>query len=326
MNKILSCDWGTSALRLRLVDVSSVSVLAETTSLQGISGIFELWKKTGKPENERISFYHSVLNGQIINLEQQLNTSLNDIPVIISGMACSDMGMAELPYKEIPLHTGTPDLTIKNIEASDTFRHAVLLISGVKTKDDVMRGEETQLIGCIDESSKEGEQLFIFPGTHSKHVAVEQGQVTDIKTYMTGEFFELLSTKSILSNSVKKDEDFFNPGNLKSFEKGVSDSQDSNLLHSSFFVRTNDLLGKLSTEENYYYLSGLLIGTELKEIANAKMLVTVVCNKPQMKFYGSALNKLGITGLRYYDTANAVIKGHCKMYSLCGKNLDNEVK
>ena len=59
------------------------------------------------------------------------------------------------------------------------------------------------------------EQVFIFPGTHSKHVTVKNGNVIDIKTYMTGEFFELLSVKSILSATIEKTVDLNNEKNKK---------------------------------------------------------------------------------------------------------------
>ena len=269
----------------------------------------------GKKEDERLSFYQSILAEQIKKLEEQLNFSLQDVPLIISGMASSNMGMMELPYKEVPFSTDGHDLYIKIIEATDDFRHTILVISGAKTTDDVMRGEETQLIGCLNSDDKE-DQLFIFPGTHSKHVTVKNGIVVDFKTYMTGEFFELLSKKSVLSNNVEENQDLLNEDNLKSFEKGVADSLHSNVLHSSFLVRTNHLFGKLSKQENYCYLSGLLIGTELKELIATQMPLTVVSDELLIKFYMTALEKLGIHKVKYRDAGKAVMDGHCKIYNL----------
>src|SRR5215469_4233274 len=262
MQTFISCDWGTSALRVRLVDANTLNVIAQTESLQGISATFESWKNDSRNENGRLIFYQSALNKEIERLEQKMNHSLNDVPLIISGMASSSIGMIELRYRKIPFDVDADDLNIKVIEASDGFRHQIILISGIRTEDDVMRGEETLLVGCIDENIRE-EQLFIFPGTHSKQVVVKDGIVVDFKTYMTGEFFELLSKKSILSNDVA--EGNFSESGLESFKKGVKDSLHSNLLHSSFLVRTNHLFDKLSKQENYFYLSGLLIGAELKE-------------------------------------------------------------
>ncbi len=131
-------------------------------------------------------------------------------------------------------------------------------------------------------------------GTHSKHINIKNGEVVDIKIYMTGEFFELLSKKSILSNNVEETRDLLNTANLISFEKGIADSLHSDILHGSFLVRTNDLFGKISKQENYCYLSGLLIGTELKELMNTRMPVKIVSDEFLVKLYSAALQKLGI--------------------------------
>jgi 2-dehydro-3-deoxygalactonokinase len=315
MAKFISCDWGTSALRLRIVDIDKMSVLAETLSTRGISGTFDWWKQSGKQENERLSFYQSILTEQIGKMGGEPEVSLSGLPLIISGMASSNIGMMELSYKEAPFNADGHDLYIKTIEATDDFKHRTLMISGAKTADDAMRGEETQLIGCLNDDDKE-DQFFIFPGTHSKHIRVKNGEAVDVKTFMTGEFFELLSKKSILSSNVEESRDLFNAGNLKSFEQGVADSLHSNVLHSSFLVRTNHLFGKLSKQENYCYLSGLLIGTELKELINSRILLTIVSNELLEKLYSSALQKLGIRNIKYQDAGKAVIKGHCKIYNL----------
>ncbi|MES1224215.1 MAG: 2-dehydro-3-deoxygalactonokinase, partial [Bacteroidota bacterium] len=309
MEKFISCDWGTSSLRLRLVDADTMSVLAEVTSSQGILGIYDLWKQNNK--EERISFYQSILADQIKVLEGQINSSLQDMPLIISGMACSSIGMLELPYKEIPFSTDGKDLIIKIIEATNDFKHKILIISGAKTEEDAMRGEETQLIGCLNDDY--GEDMFIiFPGTHSKHITIKHGKVVDVKTYMTGEFFELLSKKSILSNNVEENHDPLSSGNLNSFEKAVADSLDSNILHSSFMVRINQLFGKLSKQENFSYLSGLLIGTELKEIIKNNIPLTIVGEELLIKLYSTALQKLGISNIKYHDAGKAIMKGHGK--------------
>lgn len=311
----ISCDWGTSALRLRLVDTSSLNVLAESTTPHGISPTYESWKKNGKRDDQRLSFYQSVLADQIMVLEHQTNSSLKDIPIVISGMASSSIGMIELPYRRTPFHMDGHDLIIETVDASPEFNHATLIISGVKTDDDAMRGEETQLIGCIDESGRE-EQLFIVPGTHSKHVTVRNEKVIDVKTYMTGELFELLSRKSILANDVDEENNEFSTDELKNFEKGVSDSQQQNLLHNIFLVRTNTLFNKLTKHENYYYLSGLLIGAELKEIKNSLMPLTIVGEERLIKYYTAALNQLGLHSIRYLDAGKAVIRGQFKLYTL----------
>lgn len=314
MQTFISIDWGTSVLRIRLIDVNNLSVLAEITNSMGISRTFDQWKQSEKPEDERLSFYQKILIEGIQKLEEKLNFQPLNLPIIISGMASANIGMRNLPYKEIPFTTDGYDLNVEIIEATNNCKHPILLISGARTDNDVMRGEETQLIGSIDITDKE-EQLFIFPGTHSKHALIKNGKAADFKTYMTGEFFELLTKKSILNNSVEKVGDLSNAGNLKSFEKGIEDSKQVNILNSTFQVRTNDLFKKLSKQENYCYLSGLIIATELKEL-NPNTSCTIVCNEMINKFYNAALQKMNITKVKYVEASKAVIKGHCIFFNL----------
>ncbi|MEO6289846.1 MAG: 2-dehydro-3-deoxygalactonokinase [Ginsengibacter sp.] len=314
MQKLISCDWGTSALRLRIIDIDKIAVLGEVTNTQGISSTFDLWQKSGKNGDERISFYQSILSEQIKKLEAQLQFSLDDAPLIISGMASSNMGIMELPYKEAPFSLDGHDLIIKKIEGNNNFGHTTIIISGVRTGSDVMRGEETQLIGSINKDDKE-DQVFIFPGTHSKHISIKNGKVTDLETYMTGEFFDLLSKKSVLLNTIEEVANLLNAPNLESFEKGVKDSCHSNLLHNSFLVRTNYLLGKLSKQENYAYLSGILIGTELNELPTVKIPLTIVGDAALNKYYATAAKILGAQKVNSKDAARAVINGHHKIYS-----------
>ena len=212
MEKFLSCDWGTSSFRLMLIEIAGARVIAEENSDHGIAKVFELWKQSGEPEDVRFFFYLNIIGQHIDALQKKLNSSLDGLPLVISGMACSTLGMIDLPYKELPFSTDGSDLITKLVEAGDNFKHDIIFISGAKTDSDAMRGEETQLVGCFPD---EQEQVFIFPGTHSKHVTVKNGKTVDIKTYMTGEFFELLSVKSILSASVEKTTDLNNEKNKK---------------------------------------------------------------------------------------------------------------
>src|SRR6185312_14531588 len=145
----------------------------------------------------------------------------------------------------------------------------VYLISGIKSDTDVIRGEETQLLGCVKDNVEcLGNRLYIFPGTHSKHILVKGHQVIDFKTYMTGEIFSLLATKSILGNSVKTGARKTGIKSKRSFEKGLKAAIHGNILNEAFLVRTNDLFKKISKENNFYYLSGLMIGTEIKNLSS----------------------------------------------------------
>ena len=311
MEKFLSCDWGTSSFRLRLVEITGARILAEENSDQGISKVFEWWKQTGQSENSRFSFYLDTIRQHIQAIGRKFNSSLDGVPLVISGMACSTLGMIDLPYKELPSSTDGSDLVTRIINAGD-FRHDIIFISGVRTESDAMRGEETQLVGCFP---GEQEQVFIFPGTHSKHVIVKNGKIVDVRTYMTGEFFELLCAKSILSVGIQKTTDLNNEKNKNAFEAGVKESLHSNLLHGSFKVRTNYLFHKFSEPENYHYLSGLLIGTEMKEIGGVDCEIILVTSSYLHSHYEIATklvkNKPG--RLRIQNADEAMVAGQLKI-------------
>jgi 2-dehydro-3-deoxygalactonokinase len=304
IKQFLSCDWGTSSFRLRLINAANGSVLAETHDGKGIAAVHHEWLQSNLAENERVVFYKNILLSQ---LKKLTNDSLAGVPIIISGMASSSIGMIELPYRNIPFNINHDKLNVHRIAPDPECDHEIFIISGLRTDNDVMRGEETMLPGC--EIKDDGEHLIIFPGTHSKHVIVENNVVKDFKTYMTGELFDLLANKSILATSLENDSEPEN--NIQSFIQGVQESISANLLNNIFHVRTNQLFSKLSKKENYHYLSGLLIGGELKNIHKENFAsVHVVSNGILSTLYSTALSAIGLQDKLHLQNADeALIKG-----------------
>ena len=312
MNQFFSCDWGTSMFRLRLIDATDMSIRSEIKNHQGILVVYKLWRQS--KNEDRIGFYLNFLQGQIRKIEHKLGRKLHNIPIIISGMASSSLGMVELPYKQLPFLIDGSDLEKYPIQSNSEFPYDCIVISGARTDNDVMRGEETMLVGAIQVNQG---GVFIFPGTHSKHVWVKDNHVVDLKTYMTGEFFELLSKKSILSDSVEAGDDFSKEQNLQSFEEGVRTGLKENILHASFLTRTNSLFSKYSKQANYHYLSGLLIGSELKDLAESTVSsIHIVCGKELKLPYEHAAKIIGLNPPVFVSRArDALIRGQFKIFS-----------
>lgn len=312
MNNIfLSCDWGTSAFRLRLIDAATLQSKVESQSDEGVAKVWDNWQQD-KNNGNRILFYQAVLHRHIAILQATQNYSLAGVPVVVSGMASSSIGLKELPYKRLPFLLSGSDLYYEVIGSSGQFAHPIILISGARTENDVMRGEETQLAGCVQEGSFDG--VYIFPGTHSKHIHVANGYATHFKTYMTGEFFSLLAQNSILSKSVAAGGAVDDRENRAAFEQGVLDGKAQNLLHASFMVRTNDLLQRFSKEANYWYLSGLLLGTELAALLQTgTTAVTIVAGGPMATSYTLAAKLLHIKAGQV-DVTEALIKAHAAIF------------
>ena len=304
METFLSCDWGTSNFRLRLIRTSDLQVLATVRSDQGISQTLRAWQQ--QRDTGRQTFYTGFLNERIAEMEQQLGSTLHGVTVVLSGMASSSIGLVELPYRKLPFRTNGADLTTERIQNRN---NPLLIISGASTADDVMRGEETKIIGAaasLPETAKE--QIMILPGTHSKHISIRNGQAISFQTFMTGEFFALLSGSSILAASVAAGGELNDAANRESFINAVKQSREVPLLQHSFKVRTNQLLKGISKEQNYYYLSGLLIGEELKAISPGQP-VMLMGGSLHTQLYALACETLGIAITATPDADDALIKG-----------------
>ncbi len=317
----LSCDWGTSSFRMKLIDAPHLQIRAEEQSDHGIAATYAAWKNTGQhDQDKRFAFYFKIIARHIKLMENRLNRSLAEVPVIVSGMASSSIGMKELPYSKLPFAISGADTHVLYMEPCKEITHPVLLISGASSGADVMRGEETQLIGFAERhADTHGDVVYIFPGTHSKHIMVNDGQITRFRTYMTGEFFELLSKKSILQASVADSQALPWPEERwQAFGKGVETGADTNLLHAAFLVRTNSLFGKMNKEDNLAYLSGLLIGAELKDLRDTHTGNLYLCSGTHLKAaYQYALQALNMQQTQIFserDIEEAVMHGHLKIY------------
>jgi 2-dehydro-3-deoxygalactonokinase len=307
---LISCDWGTSAFRLRAVEDPSGKIVASVRSDYGIAAAFSDWQRSELPEPQRAGFYRSILYGAIDDLQRQHSLDLYGATILLSGMVTSSLGIQELPYHPLPFDVSGVDLRPTLLPATMDFPHTILLIPGIRSHDDVMRGEETQLIGCRPANGKE-ERIFIFPGTHSKHITVREGRALAFTTYMTGEFFSLLAQRSLLAASVARPS---SPGVTTAFYAGIDAAREGSILHGAFRVRTNQLLKKLAKEENFQFLSGLLIGEELRTVAHQS--VTLVSSGPLLSSYQAALQYLGVPPIQTIDADSALIHGHMILWKL----------
>ena len=156
---------------------------------------------------------------------------------------------------------------------------------------------------------KNEEAICILPGTHSKHIMVSNDIVTTFKTFVTGELFDILVQRSVLSNSVSPGKDD------RSFMQGVKEALRKNLLNSIFSVRVEHVLHQSSPIENYQYLSGLIIGSELKELENSDATIYLVSEDPLKKSYESGLRAVGVKEIISLSANEALINGHVIVFN-----------
>jgi 2-dehydro-3-deoxygalactonokinase len=185
------------------------------------------------------------------------------VPVIACGMVGSRNGWQEVPYLDTP--TGVDRLAGALTAMATPDGMTLHLVPGLRdpSRPDVMRGEETQVVGAVAQSpdlARHG--CLLLPGTHSKWVSLRDGVVSGFATVMTGELFGLLTQHSILGAQLP-------PGAADddAFLRGVDAAHDSGAagaLSRVFSARALMLDGVLPPGSVPDYLSGLLIGDELR--------------------------------------------------------------
>jgi 2-dehydro-3-deoxygalactonokinase len=249
-------DWGTSNLRLWLSD-SQGGVIAERQSAEGMGSLDR-------------SAYPAVLEAHLAALGAP-----SDLPVVIAGMAGARTGWREAPYVETP----APLVGLfQHAVQPEGVNRPVYILPGVCQREDgrydVMRGEETQLAGALEQGLDNA--LFCLPGTHSKWALVEDGHIRRFSTVMTGELFHLISRQSILRLSIPEDADAETDPEI--FDAAVDQALASGFALTStlFSIRAEALLSQADRINAAARLSGLLIGAEIASI------------RPDLMRYGKA--------------------------------------
>lgn len=270
----LSCDWGTSSFRLRLIDVERGVKLAESKRDVGVKSIYLRSVKEGI---DRSSLFETFLSEECQDMLQSKGMAVKSIRMMLSGMASSSIGWVDLPYARMPFPLDGSGAVVQSRELSLDSGVTIdcRLISGVCSQDEMMRGEETELMGifsCPTYRSIAGHCLAVVPGTHSKHVVIRDGVMQSVQTYMTGELLEVLSRHSVLQATVDLATVFDQKFKMvlesqqEAFKSGVFRAKQSGLLGGLFQTRTRGVLHSAPAHDNIWFLLGLLIGEELLQI------------------------------------------------------------
>jgi 2-dehydro-3-deoxygalactonokinase len=283
----LACDWGTTNLRAWLVGGGG-EVLASRDFELGVS-------KLG-PGEARARFVGQVRPA----LEAE------GLPAILCGMIGSNLGWRQVDY--LPCPAGLEDLRRGLCTVAEGVRIVPgLRGEGVTGAPDVMRGEETQVVGWLrqDERRMRGRQLLCHPGTHAKWIAIEDGRITRFITAMTGELFAVLRRHSVLRSDASPDDE-------AAFDAGLAGAGDGSALAARLFTaRSRVTAGGEPAESTPAYLSGLLIGAE---VASVPKLLGVSLDHPIVLLgderlcglYGRALSRLGVQATTYDGEAAAL--------------------
>ena len=260
--KFVAIDWGTSSFRAWLIEHDQIA-----DYLQSDQGV----------KNFASGSHRAYLTEVLGKWQGQYER------IIAIGMIGSSIGLHETDFSPLPIDI---DEVSNSLVQVPNYEPALYIVPGVSKTGDVMRGEESQSLASGLENG-----LVISPGTHSKWVEIKSGKITDFRTYLTGELFEILRNHSTLSKATDSSAKL---AASRDFVEGLN-AQASDLMHDLFSIRANWLQGKTENASRKY-LSGLLIGAEIKSAKSwcQASQATIVASDSLAEIYIFALAHFGI--------------------------------
>ncbi|MEO8164591.1 MAG: 2-dehydro-3-deoxygalactonokinase [Betaproteobacteria bacterium] len=278
---MISIDWGTTSFRAYRLDANG-DIVDTRLAPAGILSV-------GNADFAAV-------------LEQYTGDWIDDgeTLIVMSGMIGSRQGWSEVPYASCP--AGLEEIAT-GMRKVAWHRGEAWIAPGVTCRDaagvpDVIRGEETQILGAMERLGA-GRHLICLPGTHSKWVEVEDGRILRFTTHMTGEAFAVFKGHSILGRMMKD-----GVSDRAAFADGVRRSADpGGLLHHMFGVRARGLFGELADTVAASYLSGLLIGHEIRAAHGGGRTVHLLCTPQLAEVYQQALDAVGLQSSTLDPTA-----------------------
>ncbi|MDQ0126402.1 2-dehydro-3-deoxygalactonokinase [Pseudomonas lini] len=282
--QLIALDWGTTSLRA--YKLGPDGQVLEQRSLS--SGIMQL------PKAQRIIAGRECTDGFELAFDAACGDWLDaqpDVPVIACGMVGSAQGWCEAAYRDTPANVASLSAslqTIRSIRGVD-----VHIVPGVIQRSplpNVMRGEETQVLGVLHNLPLDGgdDLLIGLPGSHSKWVEVADGCIVHFDTFMTGEIFAVLSEHSILGRTQQRGGAFDGAAFDRGVQVALSADGEIGPLSTLFSARSLGLTGELSASAQPDYLSGLLIGHELSALADLQRRRRNSVHLPSIILIGNA--------------------------------------
>jgi 2-dehydro-3-deoxygalactonokinase len=283
---LIALDWGTTTFRAWLLDGAG-SVLDTVRTGDGaltISG-------PADSDRERATAFEQAFT-------RLCRPWLDDhpgVPVLCAGMAGSNHGWAEAGYLDVPAALSDLGKRLTVVPAGDSVVHIVPGLRATGAHPDVMRGEEVQLAGALA-ATEDPPGTVVLPGTHSKWVRLDGSRVTGFTTAMTGELYALLLRESILARLATGEpaaevSDAF----VRGLETEAAQGDERGLAALLFTARPLVLAARLEASEVADYVSGLLVGAEVRHaLRGSPATVVVLCGPPAtQRRYRFALERGG---------------------------------
>jgi 2-dehydro-3-deoxygalactonokinase len=264
----IAVDWGTTNRRAYAIDTEG-NCIGELADDRGVL---------------------SIAAGGFETATGEIREKLGDRPMLLAGMIGSNRGWIEVPYVRCP--AGLDELAQGILRSPDG---SAVLVPGVAYEDsrvDIMRGEEVQILGAAADGEVPQDCLVCHPGTHNKWIRLEAGRIVSFRTVMTGELFNLLKAKSILSDLLSRQVEIG-----EAFRAGAREGlAGSGVTAELFETRARVLLGRMAAEDGASFISGLLIGEDVRiGLAAHPGIRVVAIGRPDLTaLYAAALKEAGV--------------------------------
>ena len=285
--RLIALDWGTSSLRAYLLGDGG-AVLDRRAEPLGI-----------------LSVAARDFAGAFGAITDHWRAEHPDLPAIASGMIGSAQGWVEAPYVDAPANLAAVARGLVVVPGAN-----LQVVPGVAqrgTAPDVMRGEETQVFGALAQRPELAHgSCFVLPGTHSKWVRMAGHGIVRFTTYMTGELFAVLRDHSILGRLAGAGAAPSTEAAAAAYIRGVRRAAEAaqGVGALLFSARSGVLVGDLRPEESLEYLSGLLIGDELRMgLAGGERPDALIGEPGLCARYADALASFGINDVPVIDDA-----------------------
>src|ERR1700675_1483936 len=177
---LIAIDWGTTSARAYRIDARG-TLIDQCSAPLGVQKV----APNGFP-----GALATLLGGRVDD----------NVPMIACGMIGSRQGWIEVPYRDCPADFAAIAAALTSVPGTRLSIVPGLICHDSAGVPDVMRGEETQIVGALNEKTPDrgDARVVVLPGTHSKWALVSPAGIETFATFMTGELYSVLREHSIL--------------------------------------------------------------------------------------------------------------------------------
>lgn len=256
---ILSIDGGTTNTRLVLVRDGEI-LAAEKCGLGARNAVLDASLSYAEILTEKLRAFLA-------------KTQIMPQLAVVSGMICSEAGLAVTPYIQPPASADKLAEHAVKFTLPKLPELPLWLVPGMRilgrtddpTETDIMRGEETELLGLCGKLGDMSRAVIFLPGSHLKTVFLNaDGVAVDFRTSLSGELLRAVAENTILREKLmgvypkNPDRDRLLAGCTCAAERGVNEAL--------FKVRIRQKFCTDTSEQLFAFLLGAVLCADVERL------------------------------------------------------------